>query len=131
MTSDHLAGKTVLILCDHDALYAAIELELSRLLEAYIIRLDLDQAAWPPDRLLTENVDLFIVATAASNNDPLALLAKAALRGRVRDIPVLIISEQPSRPESVDKITYLNFPFDLDQLTGTVGEILDRHPQVD
>ncbi len=129
MTTDHLAGKTVLILCDHDALYEAIELELSRLLEAHIIRLDPDQAARPPDHFLTENVDLLIVATVAPNNDPMTLLSKAALHGRVREIPVLIVSEQPSRPESADKITYLNFPFDLDRLTDTVGGILDGYPQ--
>ena len=128
MTTD-LAGKTVLILCDHDALYAAIELELNRLLEAHIIRLEFDPAGWQQDRLLTENVDLLIVAMVAPNHDPMTFLSKAALPGRVREIPVLIISEQPSRPESADKITYLNFPFDLDQLTGTVGGILDRHPQ--
>ncbi len=127
MTTD-LAGKTVLILCDHDALYAAIELELNRLLEAQIIRLEPDQSACQTDHFLTENVDLLIVATVAPHNDPMALLSKAALPGQVGEIPVLIVSEQPSRSESDDKITYLNFPFDMDQLTQTVEEILERHP---
>lgn len=129
MTTD-LAGKTVLILCDHDALYAAVELELNRLLEAQIIRLEPDQSACQTDHLLTENVDLLIVATVAPHNDPMALLSKAALPGQVGEIPVLIVSEQPSRSESDDKITYLNFPFDMDQLTRTVEEILERHPTI-
>lgn len=126
----NLAGKTVLILCDYDALYAAIELELSRLLEVRIIRLESDQDACQKDRLLADSVDLLIVATVAPNNDPMAVLSKAALLNQVGIMPVLVISEQPSRPESADKITYLNFPFDLDQLTLVVKAMLRESSQL-
>ena len=55
----------------------------------------------------------------------MSVLSKASLLGSVGQVPVLVISEQPSRPESDDKITYLNFPFDMDDLTDTVAEILE------
>jgi hypothetical protein len=60
--------------------------------------------------------------------DPVAVLSRVSLLDSVGRTPLLIISEQPSRSESDDKITYLNFPFDIDQLTGTVRQILDNRP---
>jgi hypothetical protein len=49
----------------------------------------------------------------------------------VGQVPVLIISEQPSRPESDDLITYLNFPFDMDDLNRTVVDILEKRSSFD
>ena len=58
----------------------------------------------------------------------MSMLSRTSLLNRVGQVPVLVISEQPSKPESDDKITYLNFPFDMDDLTDTVADILeDRH----
>jgi hypothetical protein len=56
----------------------------------------------------------------------MSILSKASLLNCVGEVPVLIISEQPSRPESDDRITYLNFPFDMDDLNITVVEILEK-----
>ena len=121
-----LMSRKVLILCDYDALYAAVELQLSSLPEAQVIRLNSTSASEPAKVFSAEQADLMIVATVAPAKDPLALLSRASLLNRVGETPVLIISEQPSRPESDDKITYLNFPFDIDQLSGTVKDILDK-----
>ena len=127
MTTD-LMSKTVLILCDYDALYAAIELQLSRLLETRLVRLVSNSANRLPEQRPKIDADLMIVATVSPTVDPVSALSRASLLDRMGKTPVLIISEQPSRPESDDKITYLNFPFDIDQLTGTVKQILDEHP---
>lgn len=124
-------SRKVLILCDYDALYAAVELQLSSLPEARVIRLKSSSSAAPTEAFPADNVDLMIVATVSPAKDPMALLSKAALLNRVGETPVLIISEQPSRPESDDKITYLNFPFDIDQLSGTVKDILGKCPPTD
>ena len=127
----HLMSRKVLILCDYDALYAAVELQLGSLPEAQVIRLKSNSPSESPGAVPAKNVDLMIVATVSPVKDPMALLSKASLLNRVGETPVLIISEQPSRPESDDKITYLNFPFDIDQLSGTVKEILDKCPPTD
>ena len=127
----HLMSRKVLILCDYDALYAAVELQLSSLPEARVIRLKSHSSSVPTEALPADNVDLMIVAAVSPAKDPMALLSKASLLNRVGETPVLIISEQPSRPESDDKITYLNFPFDIDQLSGTVKGILDKCPPTD
>jgi hypothetical protein len=123
MTTD-LANPKVLILCDYDALYAAIELKLSRLPDMQMIRVGTEPADWQVEQIRHEDCGLMIVATVSSSHDPMSILSRAALLDRVGETPVLIISEQPSRSESDDKITYLNFPFDLDQLTPTVRDIL-------
>jgi hypothetical protein len=126
MTTD-LMSKTVLVLCDFDALYAAIELQLSRLLETRLIRLEPRKTNGLPEQRPAEEFDLMIVATVAPTVDPVSTLARVSLLDRLGKTPVLIISEQPSRPESDDKFTFLNFPFDIDQLPATVKHILDEH----
>ena len=126
MTTD-LMSNTVLILCDYDALYAAIELQLGRLLEARLVRLEPAVANGSPAFRADEDFALMIVATVSATVDPVLALSRASLLDRMGKTPVLVISEQPSRPESDDKITYLNFPFDIDQLTVTVKSILDKH----
>ena len=125
MTTD-LANPKVLILCDYDALYSAIELKLSRLPEMDVIRLGTEPTDRQIEQLRREGCRLMIVATVSTSHDPMSILSRAALLDRVGETPVLIISEQPSRPESDDKITYLNFPFDLDQLPPTVKDILSE-----
>ena len=124
----HLMSRNALILCDYDALYAAVELQLSSLQQARVIRYKSNSSAAATEDFPADKVDLIIVATVSPAKDPMALLSKAALLNRVGETPVLIISELPSRSESDDRITYLNFPFDIDQLPGTVKHILDKYP---
>jgi hypothetical protein len=125
MTSD-LISKSVLVLCDYDALYAAIELKLSIIPEAKVTRRRTNQAGRPKGSFPAENFDLIIVATASPKSDPLSMLSKTSLLDRVGKSPLLIISEQSTRSESDEDITYLNFPFDMDELTRTVAQIFSR-----
>lgn len=128
-TAPDVMSKQVHVVCDHDALYGAIELKLSCLPQLRVTRRETNaveplshnepQPQYPP-----EEIDLIIVAPVPPINDPVSILAKAALLDCVGRVPVLIVSEQPSRPPSDDKITYLNFPFDIDDLTVTVAGIL-------
>ena len=126
MMMTNVMSKQIHVLCDYDALYAAIELKLSGLPHVQVIRLN----APPPARSETGRLagDLIIVAPVPPINDPMSILSKASLLNQVGQVPVLIISEQPSRPESDDRITYLNFPFDMDDLNCTVVDILEKRP---
>ncbi len=130
MTTD-VISKVALILCDYDALYAAIELKLSSLPDVQVTRLDLAPTEQQRGRRADGDFDLIIVATVSPTGDPLSILSRASLLRRVGEVPVLIISERPSSPASDDMITYLNFPFDMDELTRTVKGILDKRSPTD
>ena len=119
-------SKQIHVLCDYDALYAAIELKLSGLPQVLVTRLD----SLPPQRSDNGRLagDLIIVAPVPPINDPMFILSRASLLDQVGQVPILIISEQPSRSESDDRVTYLNFPFDMDDLNCTVVDILEKRP---
>lgn len=117
-------SKQVHVLCDYDALYAAIELKLSGLPQVQVTRYESSPADRPEDGRVAG--DLIIVAPIPPIVDPMSILSKASLLDCVGQVPVLIVSEQPSRPESDDRITYLNFPFDMDDLSCTVVGILEK-----
>jgi hypothetical protein len=119
-------SKEVYVLCDHDALYTAIELKLSGLPQVHVLRRDSNPTTQPDKGRPAAESDLIIVAPVPPISDPMSILSKASLLNCVGEVPVLIISEQPSRPESDDRITYLNFPFDMDDLNITVVEILEK-----
>lgn len=122
-------SKQIHVLCDYDALYTAIELKLNSLPQAHVVRVELDQNGWPQDERGLGATDLIIIAAIPSFKDPMALLSRTPLRNRMGHTPVLVISEHPSRPESDDRVTFLNFPFDLDDLTHTALAILNEHPE--
>jgi len=119
-------SKQIHVLCDYDALYAAIELKLSGLSQVQVNRFD----SLPPQRSDNGRLagDLIIVAPVPPINDPMFILSRASLLDQVGQVPILIISEQPSRSESDDRVTYLNFPFDMDDLNCTVVDILAKRP---
>ena len=118
------------VLCDYDALYTAIELKLSALPQVHVIRLESSPVGHPDNGRPTDEFGLIVVAPVPPIDDPMSMLSRTSLLNHVGQVPVLIISEQPSRPESDDKITYLNFPFDMDDLTHTAMEILHKRRQV-
>jgi DNA-binding NarL/FixJ family response regulator len=123
-------SNQVLVLCDHDALYAAIELKLSSLPEVRVMRIESNPPAPQATSLRPTDFDLIILATLSPAAEPLSMLSELPQPCREAETPVLIISEQPSRPESDDKITFLNFPFDLDELNHTVMAILNENPKI-
>ena len=130
MTTDVMSTQ-IPVLCDYDALYAAIELKLSALPQVHVIRFESNTVGRPENGRPTDDFGLIIVAPIPPINDPMSMLSRTSLLNRVGQVPVLVISEQPSRPESDDKITYLNFPFDMDDLTDTVADILDDRQRAD
>ena len=117
-------SNQVLVVCDYDPLYAAIELKLTGLPQVRVMRLDLTGADRPKSAPPADGFELIIVAPMPPINDPMSILSKASLLNQVGHVPVLIISEHPSRPESDDKIAYLNFPFDIDELPLAVSRTL-------
>ncbi len=96
MTTE-VMSKRVHVLCDHDALFAAIELKLSNLPQVHVIRLDSAPPARPENGQSTGASDLIIVAPVPPLKDPISILSRASLLGQVGHVPVLIISEQPSQ----------------------------------
>lgn len=129
MTTD-VMRTLISVLCDYDALYSAIELKLSVLPHVHVIRLESSLPVRYDAGQVTDESDLIIVASISPINDLVSVLSRASLGDCVGRVPVLVISEQPSRPESDDRITYLNFPFDLDDLTHITMKIVDKHPQI-
>ena len=116
--------KKILILCDHDALYSAIEMKLSRLPQTSIKRSALNLAELKTALTLSETVDLIILATVSPIADLTLPLIDLLPGSRVRKPFVMMISENLFVPELDDRITFLNFPFDMDGLPFTVTKIL-------
>ena len=116
--------KKILILCDHDALYSAIEMKLSGLPQTCIKRSALNLAELKTALTLSEVVDLIILATVSPITDLTPALMDLLPNGQVSPPPVMMISEHLFVPELGDRITFLNFPFDMDGLPLTVTKIL-------
>jgi hypothetical protein len=126
------ALNLILVLCDHDALFTAIELALTLLPGLQVMRLaggstyanTLSSTTAPGT--LAGPLDLVIVAAAAMTSDPFTMLSDAGLLSQVGETPILILPDRPTRAKADNRITYLNFPFDMDQLTATVQAILTQ-----
>ena len=120
MMTDSLRKK-ILVLCDHDALYSAIEMKLCGLPKASIVRSELTLPELTTSLTLFENVDLIILATVSPMADRVPALIDLLLSSQIGKPLVLIISEHLFVPELDDRITLLDFPFDMDGLpfTGT------------
>ncbi len=125
MITDSLQKK-ILVLCDHDALYSAIEVKLSSLLQISIVRSALTLPELTTAMTIFEKVDLIILATVSPMADLVPTLINLLPDSQIRKPLVLIISEHLSVPELDDRITFLDFPFDMDGLPLTVTKILDR-----
>ena len=118
--------KKILVLCDHDALYSAIEVKLSDLHHSSIVRSTLTLPKLSNATPLFEDVDLIILATISPRADLVPALIDLLPTSQIGKPLVLIISEHLSVPASDDRITFLDFPFDMDGLPLTVTKILGR-----
>jgi hypothetical protein len=118
--------KKILVLCDHDALYSAIEMKLSGLHQTSIVRSTLTLPKLMNAMPLFEDVDLIILATVSPRADLVPALIDLLPSSQIGKPLVLIISEHLSVPASDDRITFLDFPFDMDGLALTVTKILGR-----
>jgi hypothetical protein len=63
---------------------------------------------------LFEDVDLIILATVSPRADLVPALIDLLPSSQIGKPLVLIISEHLSAPEADDRITFLDFPFDMD-----------------
>jgi len=118
--------KKILVLCDHDALYSAIEMKLSGLHQTSIVRSTLTLPKLTNAIPLFEDVDLIILATVSPRADLVPALIDLLPSSQIGKPLVLIISEHLSFPASDGRITFLDFPFDMDGLPLTVTKILGR-----
>ena len=124
--STNTLRKKIFVLCDHDALYSAIEMKLSSLHQISIVRSTLTLSELTNAMPLFEDVDLIILATVPPRADLVPALIDLLPSRQIGKPLVLIISEHLSVPESDDRITFLDFPFDMDGLPLTVSKILGR-----
>ena len=113
--------KNILVLCDYDALYSAIETKLSGLPQTSIVRSELNLSELTTSLTLFEDVDIIILATVSPMADRVPALIDLLPSSQIGKPFVLIISEHHFVPELDDRITLLDFPFDMDglPLTGT------------
>jgi hypothetical protein len=119
-----LRGRRVLILSDNDGLSRAIALNLSSCLNVKIARFDPKSPQGWTLQTETDSFDLMIVAMSSPTSEPVVALARASLAGLIGRVPLLIISDRPFDSAADDRITHLDFPFDIDKLCHTVSEIL-------
>lgn len=107
-------------------MYSAIEMKLSSLHEISIVRSTLTVPELTSSMPVFEDVDLVILATIPPRADLVPALIDLLPRSQIGKPLVLIISENLTVPESDDRITFLDFPFDMDGLPLTVSKILGR-----
>jgi hypothetical protein len=111
-----------LVLSDNDGLSRAIAINLRKHFTMEIVQIAPDTSA-PPDDAASD-VKLIVVALSSPNSEPVVMLSRNALTGYIGQVPTLIISDRPFKAAPRDRIFYLNFPFDIDQLANKVKEIL-------
>ena len=120
--------KRVCIVSDNQGLARAIGLNLR-------VRLKVDVQSITPGPSQTETVqaiaedcNLIVVAISSPASEPIVVLARTALLGLVDQVPLIIISDRPFRPDWDRRIVHLDFPFGVDELCRTVDELLHREP---
>lgn len=126
-----LTGKRALVLSDNDGLSRAIALNLNSHPGIEVVTLASNSLGQQKSQTEIDDVDLIVVALSSPASEPVVMLARASLTGRIGQIPTLIISDRPFRSEPEDQIFYLDFPFDIDKLYEKVQEILQIEPQAD
>jgi response regulator RpfG family c-di-GMP phosphodiesterase len=118
-----LSGTRVLVLSDHNGLSRVIELTLTGPMK--VVRL-VSSTTWQlQNQAEVEDLDLIVVAMSSPSNDPITALSQLSLAGRLKAVPILIISDNPDRQRPANRIIHhLDFPFDIDAFCDKVKEIL-------
>jgi len=80
-------------------------------------------AGQSPPTLERHALQLIIIAVAAVESEPLALLAQARLATFVGRTPLLLITDRPFTAPLGDSIYHLNYPFTAEALLKIVGEL--------
>ncbi|MBN1890521.1 MAG: hypothetical protein JW850_21185 [Thermoflexales bacterium] len=118
-----LSGKRVLVLSDHNGLSRVIELTLTGPMK--VVRL-VSSANWQlQNQAKDDDLDLIVVAMSSPSNDPITTLSQLSLTGRLKSVPILIISDSSERQVPANRVVHhLDFPFDIDAFCDKVKEIL-------
>jgi len=80
-------------------------------------------AGQPLPTLERHALQLIIIAVAAVESEPLALLAQARLATFVGRTPLLLITDRPFTAPLGNSIYHLNYPFTAEALLKIVGEL--------
>ena len=116
--------KKVLVLSDNEGLSRAIEVNLAGRSGIRIERLGTESLEHPGGGVGDDACDLIVVAMSSPASEPVIALSRASLADRIGRIPLLIVSYRPFESDPTDRITHLDFPFDIDGFHQKVNEIL-------
>jgi DNA-binding response OmpR family regulator len=116
--------KRVLVLSDDDRLSRAIALNLTNP-QVEIARFIVNKGNGCQRRAALGDYDLIVMAMSSPGSEPVVALSRAALGGRIGQVPLLIISDRPFDSDVDNKITHLDFPFDANHLGRVVEDILE------
>ncbi len=120
-----LVGKKALVLSDNDTLSRVVELNLNKLLGMQVVKLapsTLEEQGIPAQN---NNFDLIVVAISSPTGELIVSLIRAQLAERIRDVPLLIISDRLFRSDPEARVFHVDFPFRTDRFHHQVREILE------
>ena len=117
------ARKGVLVLSDDERLAKVIEVILKRDYRE-VVGLPLRSLQRREGEVKLEDFDLVVVATGSLASESVVASAMDLLAQWVGRVPMLIVSEGKLDSDPGHQIFHLDFPFDVDELAGTVDEIL-------
>ena len=120
----NLAGKKALVLSDNDTLSKVVELNLNKMLGMEVVMLApsaLEQQGVPAQN---GNFDLIVVAISSPTGELVVTLIRTQLAERIRDVPLLIISDRLFRSDPEARVFHIDFPFSTDGFHDKVREIL-------
>jgi hypothetical protein len=116
--------KRVCIVSDNQGLARAIELNLESCTEVETFCISPGISQTETAETIAGECSLIVIATSSPTSEPLVVLAKASLLGHIGQVPLIIISDRPFRPDEDRRIVHLDFPFRVDDLCKTVDELL-------
>ena len=121
-----LLKRRMLVLSDNQAVARMIELLAGDAVEVTKEILPLQSP--PLAGLDGERLDLIVVALSSPAGEPVVALAQAHATQCIGCVPFLIISDKPFESDPHTRISYLNFPFDVDVLGNRIHAILGAGP---
>jgi DNA-binding response OmpR family regulator len=119
------SNRRILVLSDNQAVARMIELLAGQGVQ--VVKAVMPFQCLPGEGWDREDLDLVIVALSSPASEPLVMLARARVTPRIGRVPILIISDKPFESDPDTRITYLNFPFDVDLLGQRIRAILSAN----
>jgi CheY-like chemotaxis protein len=120
--------KRILVLSDNDGLSRAIKSNVNGSPE--VVRLASNLPGQQRAQAENGDFDLIVVAMSSPSSNPLIALSRISQMRQVKQVPILIISEKSFCPAPGDRIIHLDFPFEVDQFSALVQELLQEDSRV-